>query len=118
MIADSRKSSSEIVLISFANMSVVDKTSTSDSDRAMSPAQSEDSGLAPERGTTYATITLPRDNTTNIGITLADDGYFSVDGVCWLLLIGFTCIVFCAVPLFGLAPTGSVLTVPRNAVIG
>lgn len=37
----------------------------------MSPAQSEDSGLAPERGTTYATITLPRDNTTNIGITLA-----------------------------------------------
>uniref|UniRef100_A0A1B0FKB8 PDZ domain-containing protein n=1 Tax=Glossina morsitans morsitans TaxID=37546 RepID=A0A1B0FKB8_GLOMM len=41
-------------------------------DRAMSPAQSEDSGLAPERGTTYATITLPRDNTTNIGITLAE----------------------------------------------
>uniref|UniRef100_A0A1I8MLA0 PDZ domain-containing protein n=1 Tax=Musca domestica TaxID=7370 RepID=A0A1I8MLA0_MUSDO len=41
-------------------------------DRAMSPAQSEDSGLAPERGTTYATITLPRDNTTNMGITLAE----------------------------------------------
>uniref|UniRef100_A0A1A9X5H1 PDZ domain-containing protein n=1 Tax=Glossina brevipalpis TaxID=37001 RepID=A0A1A9X5H1_9MUSC len=41
-------------------------------DRAMSPAQSEDSGLAPERGTTYATITLPRDNATNIGITLAE----------------------------------------------
>nr|XP_013099613.1 unnamed protein product [Stomoxys calcitrans] len=41
-------------------------------DRAMSPAQSEDSGLAPDRGTTYATITLPRDNTTNMGITLAE----------------------------------------------
>ncbi|XP_046803409.1 glutamate receptor-interacting protein 2 isoform X2 [Lucilia cuprina] len=41
-------------------------------DRAMSPAQSEDSGLAPDRGTTYATITLPRDNSTNMGITLAE----------------------------------------------
>uniref|UniRef100_A0A0K8VFY4 Glutamate receptor-interacting protein 2 n=1 Tax=Bactrocera latifrons TaxID=174628 RepID=A0A0K8VFY4_BACLA len=41
-------------------------------DRAMSPAQSEDSGLAPDRGTTYATITLPRDNPHNMGITFAE----------------------------------------------
>ncbi|XP_004525107.1 glutamate receptor-interacting protein 1 [Ceratitis capitata] len=41
-------------------------------DRAMSPAQSEDSGLAPDRGTTYATITLPRDSATNMGITFAE----------------------------------------------
>lgn len=34
----------------------------------MSPAQSEDSGLAAERGTTYATISLPRDNAQNMGI--------------------------------------------------
>ncbi|XP_053948766.1 glutamate receptor-interacting protein 2 isoform X2 [Anastrepha ludens] len=41
-------------------------------DRAMSPAQSEDSGLAPDRGTTYATITLPRDSALNMGITFAE----------------------------------------------
>ncbi|XP_058127372.1 glutamate receptor-interacting protein 1 [Anopheles ziemanni] len=41
------------------------------SDRAMSPAQSEDSGLAADRGTTYATISIPRDN-GQIGIVLAD----------------------------------------------
>ncbi|EDX17209.1 glutamate receptor-interacting protein 2 isoform X1 [Drosophila simulans] len=40
-------------------------------DRAMSPAQSEDSGLAPERGTTYATITLPR-NALHLAITFAE----------------------------------------------
>lgn len=39
-------------------------------DRAMSPAQSEDSGLAPERGTTYATITLPR-NALHLAINFA-----------------------------------------------
>lgn len=37
----------------------------------MSPAQSEDSGLAPERGTTYATIHLARDNAPAMGIVLA-----------------------------------------------
>lgn len=36
----------------------------------MSPAQSEDSGLAPERGTTYATITLPR-NALHLAINFA-----------------------------------------------
>uniref|UniRef100_A0A182W5C6 PDZ domain-containing protein n=1 Tax=Anopheles minimus TaxID=112268 RepID=A0A182W5C6_9DIPT len=41
------------------------------SDRAMSPAQSEDSGLAADRGTTYATISVPRDN-GQIGIVLAE----------------------------------------------
>ncbi|XP_053678413.1 glutamate receptor-interacting protein 2 [Anopheles nili] len=41
------------------------------SDRAMSPAQSEDSGLAADRGTTYATISIPRD-TGQIGIILAE----------------------------------------------
>uniref|UniRef100_A0A182IZY9 PDZ domain-containing protein n=1 Tax=Anopheles atroparvus TaxID=41427 RepID=A0A182IZY9_ANOAO len=41
------------------------------SDRAMSPAQSEDSGLAADRGTTYATISIPRDN-GQIGIVLAE----------------------------------------------
>ncbi|XP_036318342.1 glutamate receptor-interacting protein 2 isoform X1 [Rhagoletis pomonella] len=41
-------------------------------DRAMSPAQSEDSGLAPDRGTTYATITLPRDGALNMGITFVE----------------------------------------------
>ncbi|XP_017872201.1 PREDICTED: glutamate receptor-interacting protein 2 isoform X1 [Drosophila arizonae] len=40
-------------------------------DRAMSPAQSEDSGLAPERGTTYATITLPR-NALHLAISFAE----------------------------------------------
>lgn len=39
-------------------------------DRAMSPAQSEDSGLAADRGTTYATISLPRDNAQAMGIEL------------------------------------------------
>lgn len=39
-------------------------------DRAMSPAQSEDSGLAADRGTTYATISLPRDNAPAMGIEL------------------------------------------------
>lgn len=37
-------------------------------DRAMSPAQSEDSGLAADRGTTYATISLPRENAQVMGI--------------------------------------------------
>ncbi|XP_061517693.1 glutamate receptor-interacting protein 1 isoform X1 [Anopheles gambiae] len=41
------------------------------SDRAMSPAQSEDSGLAADRGTTYATISIPRDS-GQIGIVLAE----------------------------------------------
>lgn len=40
-------------------------------DRAMSPAQSEDSGLAADRGTTYATISLPRDNASTMGIVLS-----------------------------------------------
>lgn len=37
-------------------------------ERAMSPAQSEDSGLAADRGTTYATISLPRENAAAMGI--------------------------------------------------
>lgn len=37
-------------------------------ERAMSPAQSEDSGLAADRGTTYATISLPRENVQAMGI--------------------------------------------------
>lgn len=37
----------------------------------MSPAQSEDSGLAADRGTTYATISLPRENTASMGIVFA-----------------------------------------------
>lgn len=37
-------------------------------DRAMSPAQSEDSGLAADRGTTYATISIPRENAQAMGI--------------------------------------------------
>lgn len=37
-------------------------------ERAMSPAQSEDSGLAADRGTTYATISLPRENAPAMGI--------------------------------------------------
>ncbi|XP_055615895.1 glutamate receptor-interacting protein 2 isoform X2 [Toxorhynchites rutilus septentrionalis] len=41
-------------------------------DRAMSPAQSEDSGLAADRGTTYATITIPRDQGQPLGIILAE----------------------------------------------
>lgn len=40
-------------------------------DRAMSPAQSEDSGLAADRNTTYATISLPRDNVMAMGIIFA-----------------------------------------------
>ncbi|XP_055551406.1 glutamate receptor-interacting protein 1 isoform X1 [Wyeomyia smithii] len=41
-------------------------------DRAMSPAQSEDSGLAADRGTTYATISIPRDQGQPLGIILAE----------------------------------------------
>lgn len=39
--------------------------------RAMSPAQSEDSGLAADRGTTYATISIPRQNCQSMGIIFA-----------------------------------------------
>lgn len=39
-------------------------------DRAMSPAQSEDSGLAADRSTTYATISLPREHVQAMGIML------------------------------------------------
>lgn len=34
----------------------------------MSPSQSEDSGLAADRGTTYATISLPRENAQAMGV--------------------------------------------------
>lgn len=34
----------------------------------MSPAQSEDSGLAADRGTTYASISLPRENAQAMGV--------------------------------------------------
>lgn len=34
----------------------------------MSPAQSEDSGLAADRGTTYGTTNLPRENAQAMGI--------------------------------------------------
>lgn len=37
-------------------------------ERAMSPAQSEDSGLAADRGTTYASISLPRENAQAMGV--------------------------------------------------
>lgn len=39
----------------------------------MSPAQSEDSGLAADRGTTYATISIPRDQGASLGIILAGE---------------------------------------------
>lgn len=39
-------------------------------DRAMSPAQSEDSGLAADRSTTYATISLPREHVQAMAILL------------------------------------------------
>ncbi|XP_035793877.1 glutamate receptor-interacting protein 1-like [Anopheles albimanus] len=42
------------------------------SDRAMSPAQSEDSGLAADRGTAYATIAIPRFDSGQPGIVLAE----------------------------------------------
>ncbi|XP_062539767.1 glutamate receptor-interacting protein 2 isoform X2 [Armigeres subalbatus] len=38
----------------------------------MSPAQSEDSGLAADRGTTYATISIPREQGVSLGIILAE----------------------------------------------
>lgn len=38
----------------------------------MSPAQSEDSGLAVDRPTTYTTITIPREDAKSLGITFAD----------------------------------------------
>lgn len=42
-------------------------------DRMSSPAQSEDSGLAADRGTytTYATISIPRNNAQAMGIVFA-----------------------------------------------
>ena len=47
-------------------------------DRAMSPAQSEDSGLAADRvGSTFATISLNRDNSETIGITFAGKIFLS-----------------------------------------
>lgn len=43
----------------------------------MSPAQSEDSGLAADRGTTYATISIPRQNAQSMGIIFAGNiSYF------------------------------------------
>uniref|UniRef100_A0A1B0CGV4 Putative glutamate receptor-interacting protein 1 isoform x2 n=1 Tax=Lutzomyia longipalpis TaxID=7200 RepID=A0A1B0CGV4_LUTLO len=50
----------------------VDSSISVTSDRAMSPAQSEDSGLAADRGTTYATISLPRENAQAMGILFLD----------------------------------------------
>ncbi|XP_059616691.1 glutamate receptor-interacting protein 2 [Phlebotomus argentipes] len=50
----------------------VDSSISATSDRAMSPAQSEDSGLAADRGTTYATISLPRENAQAMGILFLD----------------------------------------------
>lgn len=41
--------------------------------RAMSPAQSEDSGLAADRGSTYVTISIARKNCQSMGITLAGE---------------------------------------------
>lgn len=43
--------------------------------RALSPAQSEDSGLAADRGTTYATISIPRQNAQSMGIIFAGKIY-------------------------------------------
>lgn len=43
--------------------------------RALSPAQSEDSGLAADRGTTYATISIPRQNAQSMGIVFAGKIY-------------------------------------------
>uniref|UniRef100_A0A336K412 CSON000472 protein n=1 Tax=Culicoides sonorensis TaxID=179676 RepID=A0A336K412_CULSO len=40
--------------------------------RAMSPAQSEDSGLAVDRPTTYTSITIPREDAKNLAITFAE----------------------------------------------
>lgn len=44
----------------------------------MSPAQSEDSGLAADRGTTYATISLPRENAQAMGIVFLGKFIFFV----------------------------------------
>lgn len=50
----------------------------------MSPAQSEDSGLAADRGTTYATISLPRDNVqAMMGILML--GELAMVVIQWLL---------------------------------
>ena len=42
-------------------------------DRMSSPAQSEDSGLAADRGTytTYATLSIPRENAQAMGIVFS-----------------------------------------------
>lgn len=50
----------------------------------MSPAQSEDSGLAADRGTTYATISLPRENASAMGIVFIGEYSISAD-VIWRL---------------------------------
>lgn len=42
----------------------------------MSPAQSEDSGLAADRGTSYATISLPRENASSMAIVFAGKKLF------------------------------------------
>lgn len=44
----------------------------------MSPAQSEDSGLAADQRTTYATISLPRENAASMGIIFAGISSLSV----------------------------------------
>jgi hypothetical protein len=48
--------------------------------RAMSPAQSEDSGLAADRGSTYATISIPRQNCQSMGIIFA--GKIKINAFC------------------------------------
>lgn len=54
--------------ISLINCRKIQINSIFSGERAMSPAQSEDSGLAADRGTTYATISLPRENAQAMGI--------------------------------------------------
>jgi hypothetical protein len=52
----------------------------------MSPAQSEDSGLAADRSSTYATISIPRENAQAMGIIFAGEsvrGFYFIPQLIW-----------------------------------
>lgn len=56
----------------------------------MSPAQSEDSGLAADRGTTYATISLPRENVQAMGIVFLGKWILILNFIFWMPFAGET----------------------------
>ncbi|XP_055383060.1 glutamate receptor-interacting protein 1 isoform X2 [Condylostylus longicornis] len=71
-IQDESSSSSNSNNNNNKNVETIPMTPILTGDRAMSPAQSEDSGLAPDRGPTSAIISLPRESAQAMDIIFAD----------------------------------------------